>query len=90
MVVYAIVRSVRHWRNRSTATRLSSWTSILAILLLFPSLWLIAAWERNGLAIPKPGLPDPASGEAVMFVLLGLLMAYLLAFAVVRAINQLS
>jgi len=37
-----------------------------------------------------PGLPDPASGEAVMLVLLSLLMAYLIAFAVVRAIYLLS
>jgi hypothetical protein len=89
-IVYAIVRSVLFWRDRSTARRLSCWTSVLSIPLLFPSLWLVGNLERLGLRVPRPGLPDPASGEAVMTVLISVVTAYLFAFAIVRAVHHLS
>lgn len=89
-IVYATVSCVAYWRQRSAARRVACWTSVLAIPLLYPSFQLVLAGERRGLPLFKPGLPDPASGEAVMLVLLSMLTAYLVALIVAGIIHRLS
>ncbi|GEM_PF-1962129 len=80
----AAVRCMIFWYDRSAAKQRACLIALLAIPLLFPSLWLTAKLQRAGLPIPKPPMPDPASGECVMFVAFSFIAAYVFAFGIVR------
>jgi hypothetical protein len=84
MLVFAAVRGAMFWRQRTKSNQRWFFTALMGLALLFPTLWLTEKLQRLGLPIPKPGMPDPASGEAVMFTVYGVIGAYLMAIVLVQ------
>ena len=84
MLLYLVVRCVILWRNRSAANKRSCLTSLFAILFYVPSFNLITDLNVRGMPLPKPGLPDPQSGEMTMRVVFGFVGAYVAAFILVQ------
>jgi uncharacterized membrane protein len=88
MILYAVVRCLLFWFNRSAPNRRSCLIAVLAIPLLIPALLMIATLISWGLPFPKPAIPDPGSGESMMAVALGVVAAYVVAIVILRFVDS--